>query len=415
MSEAPPDTPAAPLRPLSTPDHGLEVITSVGAWERVLDVVAAGTGPIAVDVERASGFRYSQRAYLVQIYRRGGTNFLVDPLEVSDLSGFTTRFGDQEWVLHAARQDLASLREVGMSPTRLFDTELGARLAGLSRVGLQGSVEDLLGVQLAKEHSAADWSTRPLPEGWLNYAALDVELLPDLRDAVSRTLDEAGKSDFAREEFDAILHEAPAAARAEPWRRLSGLHQVRGARGLAIARELWSAREEFAKAQDVAPGRLLPDRSIVHAAMERPSSQSELVGLKNFHGRASRSEATRWWAAIQRGMRTEELPALRGSHDTVPPPRAWAEKAPEAHRRYVLARDLIQRSGDRINIPAENILTPDYLRRICYSPHDPGHPSAIDGQLEQLGARRWQRDLVVPLLVEAFSQAATLDDLAQAG
>jgi len=238
MSESSPETPSAPLRPLSAPDQGLEVVTSAEAWKKVLDVVAGGTGPIALDVERASGFRYSQRAYLVQIYRRGGTNFLVDPLEVPDLSSFTTRFGDEEWVLHAARQDLASLREVGMSPTRLFDTELGARLAGLSRVGLQGSVEDLLGVQLAKEHSAADWSTRPLPEGWLNYAALDVELLPDLRDAISRTLEEAGKSELAREEFDAIIYEPPPAARAEPWRRLSGLHQVRGARGLAIAREL---------------------------------------------------------------------------------------------------------------------------------------------------------------------------------
>lgn len=405
-------TPAPPPRRLSAPDHGLEVITSGRDWERVLDVVAAGSGPIALDVERASGFRYSQRAYLVQIYRRGGTNFLVDPLEVSDLSGFTTRFGDEEWVLHAARQDLASLREVGMSPRKLFDTELGARLAGLSRVGLQGSVEDLLGVQLAKEHSAADWSTRPLPEGWLNYAALDVEVLPDLRDAIARTLHEAGKADYAREEFDAILCEAPPATRAEPWRRLSGLHQVRGARGLAIARELWSAREEFAKAQDVAPGRLIPDRSIVHAAIERPSSQSALTGLKNFHGRASRSEAPRWWAAIQRGMTTEELPSLRGAQDTLPPPRAWADKAPEAHRRYVLARDLIQRAGQRITIPAENILTPDYLRRICYSPHDPHHPSTIDAQLERLGARRWQRELVLPLLVEAFSQAATLDELA---
>jgi ribonuclease D len=412
MNESHPEPPESSLRRLASPDHGLKVIKSEDAWKKVLDVIEAGSGPIALDVERASGFRYSQRAYLVQIYRRGGTNFLVDPLHLPDLSGFTTRFGDQEWVLHAARQDLASLREVGMSPTRLFDTELGARLAGLPRVGLQGSVEDLLGVQLAKEHSAADWSTRPLPESWLNYAALDVEVLPDLRDAIWRTLEQAGKIDFATEEFNAIIHEPPSAARAEPWRRLSGLHQVRGARGLAIARELWLAREEFAKAQDVSPGRLLPDRSIVHAAMERPSSQAELVGLKNFHGRASRSEAPRWWAAIREGMATQELPALRGSGDTLPPPRAWLDKAPEAHRRYVLARDLIQRAGERITIPAENILTPEYLRRICYAPHDPSHPSAIDGQLEQLGARRWQRDLVVPLLVEAFRQAATIDEVA---
>lgn len=399
-------------RPLDAPEHGLELITTGDQWQRALDRLASGSGPLALDVERASGFRYSARAYLVQIYRRGATNFLVDPLEVGDLGEFTTRFGDQEWVLHAARQDLPSLREVGMEPAVLFDTELGARLAGLARVGLQGSVEDVLGISLAKAHSAADWSTRPLPHEWLAYAALDVEVLPDLRDAIHETLEYAGKGDFAREEFQAIVTESPPPPRAEPWRRISGLHQVRGARGLAIARELWHAREALAQSVDVAPGRLIPDRSIVFAASQQPASKSDLVGLRNFQGRASRSEADRWWTAIERGLTTDDLPAPRPRGDSMPPPRAWADKAPEAHRRFVLARDLIARAAERMQIPAENVLTPDYLRRLCYQPDDPLRPSAIDSQLESLGARRWQRDVVVPLLVEAFSQAAQLDDLA---
>ena len=397
---------------LRAPRHGIELISSPRAWRFALDALAGGEGPIAVDVERASGFRYSQRAYLVQIYRRGATNFLVDPIEIPDLSDFSNRFAEHEWVLHAARQDLPSLRELGMEPVTLFDTELGARLASLPRVGLQGSVEDLLGISLAKEHSAADWSTRPLPREWLDYAALDVELLPDLRDAIADTLDTQGKGGLAREEFDAIVLESPPAPRAEPWRRLSGLHQVRGARGLAIARELWQTREQLAKQRDVAPGRLIPDRSIVHAAAERPRSRSELIALPNFHGRASRAEASLWWSAIQRALDTNDLPSLRGSGDQLPPPRAWADRAPEAHRRFVLARDLITRAAERVAIPSENVLTPDHLRRLCYSPDDPSRPSAIDAQLERLGARRWQRDIVVPLLVEAFGQAQQLDDLA---
>lgn len=403
-------TEPASLRPLREPQHGIELVTTVDRWRRALDALESAEGPLALDVERASGFRYSPRAYLVQIYRRGATNYLVDPIEVPDLGEFTTRFGDQEWVLHAARQDIASLRDVGMDPKRLFDTELGARLAGLPRVGLQGSVEDLLGLTLAKEHSAADWSTRPLPTDWLSYAALDVEVLPDLRDAIGHTLAEAGKSDYAAEEFDAIIHESPPSARTEPWRRLSGLHRVRGARGLAIARELWQAREELAQSLDVSPGRLIPDRSIVHAASERPTSKAALLALDNFHGRASRKEANRWWQAIERGLSTTDLPALRGSSDTIPPPRAWADKAPDAHRRFVIARDLLARAAERLDIPAENVLTPEYVRRLCYQPDNAERPSAIDAQLERLGARRWQRDIAVPLLVEAFGQAEQLSE-----
>jgi len=397
------------LTRLDRPQHGIRLIRSTSEWASALDDLGSGSGPLAIDVERASGFRYSQRAYLVQVYRRGTTNYLVDPLEISDLSDFTHQFGEEEWILHAARQDIASLREVGMHPQRLFDTELAARIAGLARVGLQGSVEDLLGMSLAKEHSAADWSTRPLPEEWLHYAALDVEVLPDLRDVLFAQLSEAEKWGFAEQEFHAIIEEEPPAPRKEPWRRLSGLHQVRGARALAVARELWLAREALAQERDVAPGRLIPDRSIVHAAAKNPSSLKALLALENFHGRASRKEAERWWDAIQRGQTTEDLPSTKAPGDSLPPPRAWSDRAPEAYRRFVIGRDLLNREAERLDIPAENVLTPEYLRRLCWDPVDPHSVVAIDQQLQDLGARRWQRDIAVPLLVEAFAHAEQLN------
>jgi ribonuclease D len=401
MSEEPADT--LPL--VTSPRQPLRVVSSASAWHDALDSLGAGEGPLAVDVERASGFRYSQRAYLVQVYRRGSSNFLIDPLEVPDLSDLSHQFGGEEWVFHAASQDLPSLRELGVEPLSIFDTELGARIAGLPRVGLQGVVEDLLGISLKKAHSAADWSTRPLPEEWLHYAALDVELLPDLREGIHALLEKSNKLDLAREEFDAVLSVVPPERPAEPWRRLSGLHQVRGARALAVARELWLAREEYAKDTDTAPGRLIPDRSIIAVAMEKPDSKGSLAGLKSFQGRASRKELDRWWRAVEQGLTTEDLPALRGPSTSLPPPRAWSDKAPDAHRRYVIAKDLITRVAESLTIPLENVLTPEHLRRVCWAPDDEHSPNALDGQLQELGARRWQRDIVVPLLIEAFGEA----------
>lgn len=393
---------------VTAPRQPMRVVSSVSAWHDAIDSLGSGSGPLAVDVERASGYRYSQRAYLVQIFRRGAENFLIDPLEVPDLSEFTRQFGANEWVFHAASQDLPSLRELGVEPSTIFDTELGARLAGLPRVGLQGVVEDILGLTLQKAHSAADWSTRPLPEGWLNYAALDVELLPDLREEIHRILADAGKLALAREEFDAVLTYAPAQKPGEPWRRLSGLAQVRGSRSLAVAKEMWEEREKYAQSIDTAPGRLVPDRSIVAVAMEKPETKRALAGLKSFNGRASRQELDRWWAALERGLTTDNLPALRGTSTALPPARAWMEKAPDAHRRYVIAKDLLTRVAESLTIPVENILTPDYLRRVSWSPDDASSPAALDAQLVRLGARSWQREVVVPLLVEAFSEARGL-------
>jgi len=371
-------------------------------WLAARKDLARGEGPLAVDAERASGFRYSQRAYLVQLYRRGSANYLVDPIALPDLSDLTAEFSDIEWIIHAAHQDLPCLREVGVNPTKLFDTELVGRLVGLDRVGLQGAVEDLMGLALAKEHSAADWSTRPLPAPWLTYAALDVELLPDLRDILQALLHEKTLEEIAEEEFFAALAAPAPLPREEPWRRLSGLHQVKGGRSLAIAKALWESRDSYAREIDRAPGRLVPDRSLVAAVLANPSSQRELGSLKAFHGRASRSELPRWWSAMEEGRTAEDLPPARMPSDGPPPPRIWADKNPLAAKRLAAAREGLQALSEETGIPGENLLTPDHLRRICWDPPAPLNSQALDERLLELGARSWQRAIVAPLLMESF-------------
>jgi ribonuclease D len=392
--------------PQATPQAPIVLVEDRASLSQALDDLSSASGPLAVDAERASGFRYSQRAYLVQVHRSGSANYLIDPIGVGDLGDLTTEFSDIEWIIHAAHQDLPCLREVGVDPQLLFDTELGARLAGLARVGLQGVVEDILGMRLAKEHSAADWSTRPLPESWLTYAALDVELLPRVRDAIHDILAQQSKLDIAREEFDAQLSLSSSPARIEPWRRLSGLHQVRGPRKLALARELWETRESYAQEIDTAPGRLVPDRSLVAAVMADPPTKSDLAGLKEFHGRASRSQLDRWWGAIERGRATDDLPAARTSSEGPPPPRIWSEKRPEAWARLQAAKETLAALSEELSIPVENLLTPDFLRRLCWDPPAENSVTDVSGALLAFGARQWQVTLVATALVDAFVAAS---------
>lgn len=377
------------------------VIDARDDYKRAVDALAEGQGPFGVDAERASGFRYSQRAYLVQVFRRDAGTFLFDPPALEDFGELAEVMQEEEWVLHAASQDLACLREIGLDPTRIFDTELGARLAGLPRVGLGTVIEELLGVSLAKAHSAADWSTRPLPQSWLDYAALDVELLPDLRDEVARLLSESGKLSFAFEEFSAVL-ERQLPERKDPWRRLAGIHALRSPRALAIARELWRARDEYAREIDVAPGRLVPDAALVAAARSAPSSKRELAGLKEFTGRASRTQLDRWFAAIEAGRSTTDLPELRAPGDQLPAPRLWADRNPEADVRLRAARPAVAEIAAELELPPENLLTPDHLRRIAWSPPDPITAETVSAALAELGARDWQRSATAPSIADAF-------------
>lgn len=378
-----------------------------------VSALAAGTGPFAVDAERASGFRYSQRAYLIQVYRRDAGVFLFDPPAIGSFAELHELMHEEEWILHAASQDLACLREVGLDPVTVFDTELGARLAGLPRVGLATVAEELLGVRLAKAHSAADWSVRPLPQEWLVYAALDVELLPDLRDRIAELLDAGGKTEIARQEFAAVLDRVPP-VRQEPWRRLSGLHVLRSPRQLAVARALWLARDGLARELDIAPGRLVPDLSLIAAAQAGPASKRDLAALKEFTGRASRRELDRWWAAIEAGAADSAPPSMRGTGDGVPAPRLWADKNPEADRRLRLARTAVGLRAEELAIPVENALTPDTLRRVAWTPPEELSAESVGAALAELGARRWQVDEFAPLIAAAFVEARQAGDAAAA-
>ena len=385
------------------------VISDAEEFRAACAVLAAGTGPVAVDVERASGFRYSQRAYLVQVFRRDAGVFLFDPPAIGDFAPLQEAIGDVEWVLHAASQDLPSLRELHLEPPVIFDTELASRLLGHERVGLGAVVEDTLGIVLKKEHSASDWSTRPLPDSWLEYAALDVLHLIDVRDVLVQELEEQGKTAFAAEEFAATLARAPKPPREDPWRRLSGLHQVRGSRNLAVARSLWQAREAYAQAQDVSPGRLVPDRSLVAAVMANPTSKQALAGVKEFQGRASRSQLDRWWQAIVDGRASEDLPRERVPSDTLPPPRAWADRNPEADARLKAARPVVEAVAEELGMPTENLLTPEYLRRVAWDL--PGEtPEEISAALAALGARPWQIAQTAQKIADAFVEAAQSPD-----
>ncbi len=381
------------------------VISDADEFAAAAAVLAEGTGPAAVDVERASGFRYSQRAYLVQVFRRGAGVFLFDPPAIGDLSALQRAIGGVEWVLHAASQDLPSLREIDLVPPSIFDTELAARLLGHEKVGLGAVVSDTLGIDLAKAHSAADWSTRPLPQSWLEYAALDVLHLIDVRDALASELEEQGKTDLAAQEFDAVLSRPARPPREEPWRRLSGLHTVRGRRALAVARALWTAREEFAQQQDVSPGRLVPDRSLVAAVIADPATKQDLARLKEFTGRASRSQLDRWWTAIEAGRAEETLPAERASGDGLPPPRAWADRNPPADARLKAARPRVEELARELRMPTENLLTPETLRRIAWAPPTTVDAESIGAAMEALGARRWQIDYTAQVIADAFVES----------
>lgn len=396
------------LHPADGVPHLSVTVSDIASAAALLD---GGHGPFAVDAERASGFRYSNRAYLIQIRRAGAGTVLIDPVSHGGdppqvLQPVAEVLSQDEWILHSADQDLPCLAEVGMRPPALYDTELAGRLAGFERVNLATMVELLLGQGLAKGHGAADWSKRPLPSAWLNYAALDVELLIELRAAISEVLAEQGKTDWAAQEFEHLRafeeRASTAAVRRDRWRRTSGIHKVHDRRALAAVRELWTTRDQIAQRRDIAPRRILPDSAIIDAAVADPKTIDELVALPVFGGRNQRRSAPMWLAAVETARQHQDLPDVSEQSVGPPPPARWSRRKPEAAARLEAARAALSELSQRVKVPAENLVSPDLVRRLCWDWAGASDPvPVVDTYLRSGQARTWQCELVVPALAEA--------------
>ena len=382
-----------------------DVIVDRAGVEQYAERLAQGSGPLALDAERASGFRYSQRAYLVQLRREGAGTALIDPIALDDLLPIQEATIGVEWILHAATQDLPCLAELGLRPQRLFDTELAGRLLGRERVSLAALVSSELGLALEKGHGATDWSVRPLTAGQLRYAALDVEVLVELRDHLHAELVERGIWAWAEQEFAALVDFTPRVRPEEPWRRTSGVHRIRAPRKLAIVRSLWLARDAVARDRDIAIGRVLPDAAIIEAALAEPKTREALGNLAAFRGRGQQRRLTTWWRAVETALALDDadLPSPASGSDGPPPPRAWADRNPAAFARLSAAREAVAELVERTGIPAENLMSPTLVRAVCWDPPEVIDAASVAARLGADGARPWQIDLLGPALVSALA------------
>lgn len=412
--------------PLLAPKEGTP--SAIVTPEELRDAIASlrsGFGAFAIDAERASGYKYSARAYLIQIKRTGGGLHLIDPIpfhlsvpfEIHPLfHELNQLIRSDEVILHASTQDLPCLGEVGLFPAQLFDTELGGRIAGLPRVGLGALLESLLGISLAKEHSAVDWSKRPLPQEWLTYAALDVELLVELRAKISELLDAQGKSDWAAQEFRAILQAPPTSPRKEPWRRSSGIHKVKRRDQLAIIKSLWQERDGLARAADVAPGKFLSDAALLELALHVPKTRVEMEKVLRPIGARSRwfEHSANWLGAISIGLAIPESnwPQMRSESDLMPPVKVWRDKFPTKFIPLSHARAAIEVAAERLSIPPENLISPELVRRLCWNPPEGAtttlQENAVRQTLINLGARQWQAEIVGPHIAAALLERKAL-------
>lgn len=378
----------------STPADGIPaVLNTPQDFQDAAAQLAAGTGPFAIDTERASSYRYDDRAFLVQIRRRGAGTFLLAPegLRPELHAALAPVLNDAPWIIHAAPSDLPCLAWLGLYPGTLFDTELASRMAGFAHPNLGGMVEELLGVELEKGYGDSDWSKTPLPHQWLAYAALDVELLIELAEILRDILAEENKLDWAYEEFAAIVdkHAYITAPPEQHWQDLRGIHTLKSPHQLGIAKALWTHRDNIARQRDIAPSRLLPNKVIVEVARQQPRNEQELARVKGFPQRRARAGM-----AVVKKAGIAKLP--RKKKGGVPSRPLWSR---DQWGVYQAIRADFAELAAELHMDPETLLKPATLRKAVWSVigDETVHntPQLVDVLDE---ARPWQIDIAVPII-----------------
>jgi len=391
------------LTHITKPIRNFELIDNQESLINCCNNLEKDEQPYAIDAERASGFKYSQRAYLLQISSATSDIYLIDPTSIKDLTPLRQLLNNKSWILHAATQDLPCLFELELTPGEIFDTELAARLLSLPHVGLGGLLEDELQITLDKEHSAADWSKRPLPQDWLVYAALDVEFLHQLRKSLTQKLIENNKLNLAQQEFKALCSWQSPGLRNDPWRRTSGMHEVRGGQDSAIVRQIWLKRDEIAQQRDIAAGRVLNDAGIVEIAAKKPKTVQELKDLASIKYRPAKNDAEIWFEQLQIALQMgpDQWPVKKKGAETYPAPKSWLEKRPEAYHRLQFVKAQLHKLSEELLIPVEHLCSPDLVKKWCWDkPTD--QLETINDWLISQGARDWQAQNLAPVLLSSL-------------
>lgn len=395
-----------PLPHRYSPGAEYVLATTPEEYQRAADALARGRGPFAIDTERASAYRYDDRAFLVQIFRRDAGTFLLAPEghrnELQQALAPVINGGD--WIVHAAPEDLPSLAELGLFPGTLFDTALAGRIAGYDKPNLGAMVEEFCGVQLEKGHGREDWSEVPLPQEWLEYAAEDVLYLNELAEAQAELLASTGKLDIADEEFAFIVAEY---SEWEPtrksWRDLKGISHLRSRESLAVARAVWEARDRTARENDISPSQLLPNKVLLAIAKELPRTPRELGALPGFP-RRRRGAVQSWFSVLEAvyGSDPAGWPVkLQHNDETEPPGKsAWQRHHPDSWEFVQAMRSAVAYTAGQLDMQPEVLITPATLRQAVWTvTNEPGpwttHRVAV--MLRALGAREWQIAEVAPL------------------
>jgi ribonuclease D len=323
---------------------------------------------LAVDTESNSLFVYQEQVCLIQI-SVPGTDYLVDPLALHDLSGLRPLLiaPDVLKVFHGAEYDLSVLhRDFDFTIKNLFDTMWASRILGWPAHGLASLIESHFGVSLNKKYQRANWGLRPLPPQQLDYARLDTHYLLRLQAIQAQELEATQRWPQAQHRFNKLTQVRWESKGFDPdgfW-RLPGARDL-DATGLGVLCELYLFRDQRARAENRPPFKVLGNKVLVDLSEQRPQNLRALRRIKGISKRVSRRYDHMLLAAIRRGaehpLDWEERPRSNGGASHKPNNQSSAS----CQTRFEALRAWRNATAEERGVEPDIVLTNQTLRAVA--------------------------------------------------
>lgn len=370
--------------------HLIEQPTQLAALCRHLATVQE----LALDLEADSLHHYREKVCLVQISDRNQT-WLIDPLQVSDLSPLAPLLADPERlvILHGGDYDIRSLhRDFGITVGRMFDTMVGAQFCGKTEFGLAALLREQFGLELNKRFQKADWSRRPLTPEMADYAAHDTAHLLQLADSLRNRLQQLGRLDWVAEECSLIVNNRAGEKGEGPlFLHCKGAGKLRP-RNLAVLEALLQLRDQLARELDRPPFKVMPSEALLKLADQLPKAVRDMNQIPGLTPRLLGRYGERLLEAIcqAQGLPEQQLPRY---------PRAKGEPNPGIKARVARLKVWREELSSRLEL-ATGLLAPNWLiERIAEQ-----QPDSLPQLAEIQGIRRWQQELWGEELIEILKK-----------
>jgi len=335
---------------------------------------------LGVDTEFMREKTYFAQLCLVQI-ATSDEIYCVDPLADNDQKVFWQALLARDWVVHSARQDIEVIFQLASEmPGSIFDTQVAAGLLGFpAQMGYAGLVKELFDVDMAKSHTRADWSKRPLREAYLQYAAEDVEFLLPAYEKLGERLEREGRLDWARQDsrllLDARLYEIGAEQAID---RLKGARNLHGQKRAAAAR-LAAWRESEAIRRNRPRQWIVRDNVLLEIAYRLPSSDDQLADIEGMSPKLIARTGKELLQAVD---------ASGTDENDYRPPRP-PDEAQKALLKEMQAR--VARSADDLGIAAETIASKRELAAVI-----------VSGKRKSRVFSGWRKTVIGDELLELF-------------